>query len=207
MALAARSRDQLEAVAEEVRKRGRRALVVECNAAVTANLESFVARAMEEFGRIDIVINNVGGSMPKGFLQTTEKEFESAFHFNVTTAFALSKAAVPHMRQRGGGAIVNVASLGGLRPWRAHLPYCVSKAALVMATQCLALSLAPEIRVNAVAPGILDEPGADDKLEQRIPARRFGTQKEAVEAVLFLLAGGTYTTGEVLRVDGGRGLA
>jgi NAD(P)-dependent dehydrogenase (short-subunit alcohol dehydrogenase family) len=111
------------------------------------------------------------------------------------------------MRKRGGGAIVNVASLGGLRPWRAHLPYCASKAALVMATQCLALALAPEIRVNAVAPGILEVPGADKKLKGRIPAGRFGTQKEAVDAVLFLLAGGTYTTGEVLRMDGGRGLA
>ena len=76
-----------------------------------------------------------------------------------------------------------------------------------MATQCLALALAPEIRVNAVAPGILDPPGADDAVRQRVPQRRFGTHAEAVEAVLFLAAGGTYTTGDVLPVDGGRGLA
>jgi pteridine reductase len=118
-----------------------------------------------------------------------------------------SRAAAPHMRRRGGGAIVNLASLGGLRPWPAHLPYCASKAALVMATQCLALALAPEIRVNAVAPGILDPPGADEAVRRRVPAGRFGSYDEAVEAVVFLLAGGAYTTGEVLRVDGGRALA
>jgi len=77
----------------------------------------------------------------------------------------------------------------------------------VMTTRCLALALAPEIRVNAVAPGVLDPPGADEALAKRVPAGRFGTHEEAVEAVLFLLAGGGYTTGEVLRVDGGRGLA
>lgn len=109
VALAARSLDQLEAVAEEIRKLGRRALVVECNAAKTENLDAFVQQALGEFGRIDILINNVGGSMPKDFLKTTEKEFAGAFHFNVTTAFALSKAAVPHMLERGG-AIVNISS-------------------------------------------------------------------------------------------------
>ena len=75
-----------------------------------------------------------------------------------------------------------------------------------MATRCLAIALAPQIRVNAVAPGVLDPPGAEDAVRRRIPAGRFGTHAETVEAVLFLLAGGGYTTGEVLRVDGGRAL-
>ena len=126
---------------------------------------------------------------------------------NVKAAIVASRAAAPHLRRRKGAAIVNVASLGGLRPWPAHLAYCVSKAALVMATQCLALSLAPEIRVNAVAPGILEPPGADDALARRVPAGRFGTLAEVVEVVMFLLAGPAYTTGEVIRVDGGRSLA
>jgi NAD(P)-dependent dehydrogenase (short-subunit alcohol dehydrogenase family) len=110
------------------------------------------------------------------------------------------------MRRRGGGAIVNVASLGGLRPWPSHLAYCASKAALVMATRCLAAALAPQIRVNAVAPGVLDPPGAEDAVRRHIPAGRFGTLAEAVEVVLFLLTGAGYTTGEVLSVDGGRAL-
>ena len=111
------------------------------------------------------------------------------------------------MRRRGGGAIVNVASLGGLRPWRSYLPYCASKAALVMATRCLALSLAPEIRVNAVAPGILEPPGAAEEVRVRVPLARFGRHDETVAAVLFLATTASYTTGDVLRVDGGRELA
>jgi len=137
----------------------------------------------------------------------SEEALDEAFDVNVKAAVMASRAAAPHLRQRRGGAIVNVASLGGLRPWRFHLPYCASKAALVMATQCLALALAPEIRVNAVAPGILEPPGAADAVRRRVPAGRFGTHAEAVEAVMFLLAGSGYTTGEVIRVDGGRSLA
>ena len=193
--------------AEAVRRLGRRAFAGPADARVPGEIAAFVDEAAAALGGLDFLVNNVGVFRRIPLEELREEVLDEAFAVNVKAAVMASQAAVPHMRQRGGGAIVNVASLGGLRPWRAHLPYCVSKAALVMATQCLALSLAPEIRVNAVAPGILDEPGADDKLEQRIPARRFGTQKEAVEAVLFLLAGGTYTTGEVLRVDGGRGLA
>jgi NAD(P)-dependent dehydrogenase (short-subunit alcohol dehydrogenase family) len=87
-----------------------------------------------------------------------------------------------------------------------YLPYCVSKAALIMATQVLAAALAPEIRVNAVAPGVLDPPGAGQSLAGKIPLGRFGAHQEAVEAVLFLAAGASYTTGEVMTVDGGRRL-
>ena len=101
---------------------------------------------------------------------------------------------------------MNVASLGGLRPWPSYLAYCATKAALVMATECLALALAPEIRVNAVAPGIMEPPGASEKVRAKIPQRRFGTLAEVVETIVFLAAGGGYTTGEVIRVDGGRAL-
>jgi NAD(P)-dependent dehydrogenase (short-subunit alcohol dehydrogenase family) len=117
-----------------------------------------------------------------------------------------SRAAAPHMRRRGGGAIVNVASLGGLRPWPSYVAYCSTKAALIMATQCLALALAPDIRVNAVAPGILEPPGAGESVRRKIPLGRFGTPAEVAESVLYLAAGSGYTTGETIRVDGGRTL-
>ena len=140
------------------------------------------------------------------FARIRAEDLDEAFDVNVKAAVLASQAAAEGMRRRGEGAIVNVASLGGLVPWRAYLPYCASKAALVMATKCLALALAPEIRVNAVAPGILDEPGAPGSLEAKIPLRRFGKTAEVVEAVLYLL-GATYTTGEVLCLDGGRALS
>jgi NAD(P)-dependent dehydrogenase (short-subunit alcohol dehydrogenase family) len=167
----------------------------------------FVDEAAAALGGLDVLVNNVGVFRRVELDALTDADLDEAFDVNVKAAVMAARAAAPHLRRRGGGAIVNVASLGGLRPWKAYLPYCASKAALVMATRVLALALAPEIRVNAVAPGILDPPGAGDSLREKVPLRRFGTHDEAVEAVLFLASGSTYTTGEVLNLDGGRGLA
>jgi NAD(P)-dependent dehydrogenase (short-subunit alcohol dehydrogenase family) len=157
-------------------------------------------------GGLDFLVNNVGVFRKAPLEGLTEEALDEAFDVNVKAAVMASRAASPHMRARGGGAIVNVASLGGLRPWRSYLPYCASKAALIMATQCLALALGPEIKVNAVAPGILEQPGAPEALEARIPAGRFGRPGEVVEAVLFLLTQASYTSGAVVPVDGGRSL-
>jgi NAD(P)-dependent dehydrogenase (short-subunit alcohol dehydrogenase family) len=167
----------------------------------------FVDGAAAALGGLDILVNNVGVFRRVALDALSEGDLDEAFDVNVKAAVMAAQAAVPHLRRKGGGAIVNVASLGGLRPWKAYLPYCASKAALIMATRVLALALAPEIRVNAVAPGILDPPGAGQSLRERVPLGRFGTQAEAVAAVLFLVAGASYTTGEVVTVDGGRRLA
>jgi NAD(P)-dependent dehydrogenase (short-subunit alcohol dehydrogenase family) len=193
--------------AEAIRGLGRRAFTGPADARIPGEMAAFVGEAATALGGIDILVNNVGVFRRTALDEMTEEALDEAFDVNVKAAVMASRAAAPHMRRRGGGAIVNVASLGASRPWPAHLAYCASKAALVMATQCLALTLAPEIRVNAIAPGVLDPPGADETVRRRIPAGRFGSHGEAVEAVLFLLAGSGYTTGEVLRVDGGRGLA
>jgi NAD(P)-dependent dehydrogenase (short-subunit alcohol dehydrogenase family) len=169
-------------------------------------MAAFVDAAAAALGGLDVLINNAGVFRRVEVADLDEESLDEAFDVNVKAAVLAARAAAPHMRRRGGGSIVNVASLGGMRPWKAHLPYCASKAALIMATRCLAAALAPEIRVNAVAPGILDPPGAGEELKKRIPLGRFGGHEEAVEAALFLAAGAAYTTGEVLAVDGGRGL-
>lgn len=192
--------------AEAVRRLGRRSFTGPADARVPGEVVAFVDEAAEALDGLDLLVNNVGVFRRVPLDEMSEEVLDEAFDVNVKATVMASRAAVPHMRQRGGGAIVNVASLGGLRPWPSHLAYCASKAALVMATRCLAVALAPRIRVNAVAPGVIDPPGAEDAVRRRIPAGRFGTQAEVVEAVLFLLAGGGYTTGEVLRVDGGRPL-
>ena len=193
--------------AEAVRRLGRRAFAGPADARVPGEIAAFVDEAAAALGGLDFLVNNVGVFRRTPLDELSEEVLDEAFDVNVKAAVVASRAAAPHMRRRGSGAIINIASLGGLRPWRAHLAYCASKAALVMATQCLALALAPQIRVNAVAPGMLDEPGAPEPLKQRVPAGRFGTLAEVVETVVFLLAGSPYTTGEVIRVDGGRGLA
>ena len=169
---------------------------------------AFVDEAAKALGGVDFLINNVGVFRRIPWDELSEEMLDEAFDVNVKAAVMATRAAVPHIRKRGrGGAVVNVASLGGLRPWPLHLAYCASKAALVMATRCLALALAPEIRVNAVAPGVLDPPGAEEAVRRRIPAGRFGTYQDAVDAILYLLVGASYTTGEVLTLDGGRALA
>lgn len=193
--------------AEAVRRLGRRVFTAEADARMPGAVAAFVDEAAAALGGCDYLVNNVGVFRRASLDEITEELLDEAFDVNVKAAVMAAKAAAGHMRARGGGAIVNVASLGGLRPWPHHLAYCASKAALVMATQVLARALAPGIRVNAVAPGVLDPPGGPEAVRERVPAGRFGAPREAVEAVLFLLSGASYTTGEVLRVDGGRSLA
>ena len=193
--------------AEAVRRLGRRVYVGPADARRKGQMAGFVDGAAQALGGLDVLVNNAGVFRRVETDDLSEEWLDEAFDVNVKAAVLASRAAVPHMRRRGGGAIVNVASVGGIRPWKAYLPYCASKAALIMATRCLALALAPEIRVNAVAPGILDPPGASEELRQRIPLGRFGDHAEAVAATLFLAAAASYTTGEVLTVDGGRALA
>jgi NAD(P)-dependent dehydrogenase (short-subunit alcohol dehydrogenase family) len=170
-------------------------------------MAAFVDEASRTLGGLDVLVNNAGVFRRAEIGELEEADLDEALAVNLKAAVMASRAAAPHMRRRGCGSIVNVASLGGIRPWKSHLPYCASKAALLMATECLALALAPEIRVNAVAPGILDPPGADRSLEARVPLLRFGNHEAAVGAVLYLAASAEYTTGTVLRVDGGRALA
>jgi NAD(P)-dependent dehydrogenase (short-subunit alcohol dehydrogenase family) len=198
------SRIGAERQADAVRRSGRRVFVGPADARVPGEIAAFVDEAARSLGGLDVLVNNAGVFRKAPLDELTEGVLDEAFDVNVKAAVMASRAAVPHMRRRGGGSIVNVASLGGLRAWRSYLPYCASKAALVMATRCLALALAPEIRVNAVAPGILDQPGASAELKGRIPLGRWGTAAEVTEAVLFLVTSASYTTGEVLRVDGGR---
>jgi pteridine reductase len=193
------------AEAEALRAGGRRVFVARADAGARGELARFVEEAATSLGGLDLLVNNVGVFRRVTLESLTEDDLDEAFAVNVKAAVMASQAAAPHLRRRGG-AIVNVASLGGLVPWRAYLPYCATKAALVMATRCLALALAPEVRVNAVAPGILEGAATDAALAKKVPLGRFGAQSEAVEAVLFLAAGGGYTTGEVLTVDGGRRL-
>lgn len=212
VALAARSVDQLEAVAEEIRKLGRRALVVQCNADKTENLEAFANRAFKEFGRLDVVINNVGGSMPAGFLNTTEKDFEHAFHFNVTTAFALSKAAVPHMAERGG-SIVNISSSIGQMSGKGFTAYGTAKGAMSQFTRLLAEDLAPKIRVNAIAVGatatsalesVLTNETVHQALIEATPLKRLGEPEDIAIGALYLASpASAYVTGTIMDIHGG----
>ena len=211
--IAARTKEQLEDVANQAADRGRRALGVPCDVSDLANLELLVEQAMNEFGRIDIVVNNAGGAMPQPFLDTSEKALEEAFHFNVTTAFTLSKLAVPHMLAQDGGSIVNISSAMGRLTDRGYVAYGTAKGALSHMTRLMASDLAPRIRVNGIAVGsvatsaleiVLTNDDLRNEMVAKTPLRRLGETDDIAIATLYLASpAGSFVTGKVLEVDGG----
>ncbi|WP_067531546.1 SDR family oxidoreductase [Nocardia crassostreae] len=213
IAIAARTGSELDEVAGKVRALGRRAFTFPGNLAHTETLEAFAATAAADLGRIDIVVNNVGGTMPNTFLTTTSEELDQAFHFNVTTAHALTRAATPHLLAQGGGAVVNITSTLGRVPGRGYLAYGTAKAALAHWTRMAATDLSPRIRVNAIAVGstltsaldvVAQQPELKKQMEDATPLRRLGEPWEIAAAIVYLCSpAGGYLTGKVLEVDGG----
>jgi 7-alpha-hydroxysteroid dehydrogenase len=211
--IAARTKEQLEDVANQVADRGRRALGVPCDVSDLANLDLIVDQTMSEFGRIDVVVNNAGGAMPQPFLDTSEKALEGAFHFNVTTAFTLSKLAVPHMLARDGGSIVNISSAMGRMTDRGYAAYGTAKGALSHMTRLMASDLAPRIRVNAIAVGsvatsaleiVLTNDELRNEMVAKTPLGRLGETDDIAIAALYLASpAGSFVTGKILEVDGG----
>ena len=168
-----------------------------------------VAETLARFGRLDALVNNASAFFPTPLGSTTPAQFDELFAANARAPFFLAQAAAPALRA-ARGAIVNLADIHGERPLRDHAPYCMAKAALIMLTRALALELAPDVRVNAVAPGAILWPeqekpdAAKDAVLARVPLRRTGEPDDVAEAVRWLLQDARYTTGHVLRVDGGR---
>ncbi len=211
--VSARNTDQLEAVADKVKSAGRRAEVVQADLDDLDAVTALAERAAEVFGRLDIVVNNVGGTMPRPFLDTSPRFLEAAFHFNVATAHALTRAAVPHMLAGEGGAVVNISSAMGRTQGRGFLAYGTAKAALAHLTRLTATDLAPRIRVNAVAVGsvstsalevVLTDDDLRTEMERATPLRRIGDPEDIAAAVVYLCSpAAAYVTGKVLEVDGG----
>jgi 7-alpha-hydroxysteroid dehydrogenase len=211
--LAARTKEQLDEVAEVVRGFGRRALVIPCDANDNEALEALVPQTMAEFGRIDIVVNNAGGSMPRPFMDTSAGYLERAFHFNCTTAFVLTKAAAPHMLAAGSGAVVNISSAIGRLRDRGFVAYGTAKAALTHMTRLTAADLAPKVRVNAIAVGsvatsaleiVLDNQEIHDEMVRRTPVKRLGQPEDIAYCALYLASpAGSFVTGKLFEIDGG----
>jgi 7-alpha-hydroxysteroid dehydrogenase len=211
--LTARTKEQLEAVAADVVAHGRRALVEPADANDNDALTALVHRTMDELGRIDIVVNNAGGTMPRPFLDTSPGFLERSFHFNVTTAFVLSKAAAPHMLAAGSGAIVNISSAIGRLRDRGFVAYGTAKAALSHMTRLMAADLAPKVRVNAIAVGsvatsalevVLENEALRDEMVRRTPLKRLGRPEDIALCALYLASpAADFVTGKVMEIDGG----
>ena len=212
--IAARTQSQLDEVADQVRATGRRAHVVVADLAHPEDTAKLAAEAVEAFGKLDIVVNNVGGTMPNALLNTSTKDLRDAFTFNVTTAHALTTASVQLMLEHsGGGCIINITSTMGRVAGRGFAAYGTAKAALAHYTRLSALDLAPRIRVNAIAPGSILTSALEivasteelrDPMEKATPMRRLGDPLDIAAAAVYLASpASAYLTGKILEVDGG----
>jgi len=211
--LSSRTKDQLDAVAAQIEALGRRAVVVPADLSDLDAVAALAEVAQRELGRLDVVVNNVGGSMPRSFLDTSPRRLISEFSWNVATAHALTRASVPIMLEGGGGSVVGISSMMGRTSGRGFVAYGTAKAALSHWTRLAAQDLAPRIRVNAIAVGsiatsaleiVLADDGLRTAMEQSTPLKRIGDPEEIAATVLFLASpAGGYITGKVLEVDGG----
>lgn len=211
--ISARSAGELEEVAARITQAGRRAKVVVADLSDLGTLPELVAAAKQEFGRLDIVVNNVGGSLPRPFLDTTPEHMIEAFQFNVATAHALNRAAAPVMLETGGGSIVNIASAMARLTGRGFVAYGTAKAALAHYTRLAATDLAPKIRINAIAVGsvatsalniVLSNEELRTRMEQATPLKVIGEPEDIAATILYLTSeAGKFVTGKVLEVDGG----
>jgi 7-alpha-hydroxysteroid dehydrogenase len=211
--ISSRTTSELEKVAGQIEALGRRALVVHADLSDLDSVAALAAAAHGAFGRLDIIVNNVGGTIPNAFLDTSTEYMEEAFRFNVSTAHALARAAVPFMLEAGGGTIVNISSIMGRVSGRGYLAYGAAKAALAHYTRLAAVDLAPRIRVNAIAVGsvatsalefVVNDDATRTAMENATPLHSIGNVDDVATAVLYLASpASAYMTGKVLEVDGG----
>jgi 7-alpha-hydroxysteroid dehydrogenase len=211
--LTSRTAEQLESVAAQIGEFGRRGVVVPSDVNDNDAVAALVDRCIDEFGRVDVIVNNAGGTMPRPMLDTSPGYLERAFHFNVTTAFVLSKAAVPHMLERESGSIINISSTMGRLRDRGMLAYGTAKAALSHMTRLMAADLAPKVRVNAIAVGsvatsalqiVLDDDTIREQMIEGTPLKRLGQPDDIALAALYLASpAASFVTGKVFEIDGG----
>jgi len=211
---AARTVADIEATAAAVRERGRRGLAVRCDVTRSEELEALVVATAAEFERLDLLVNNAGGWPPRTALETSERNLEAAFRFNVTQAFQLSKLCVPLMvGTAGAGAIVNVSSRAGGLVQPSFVAYGTAKMALNFMTRQLAAEWAPAVRVNAIACGgvetealqvVLTDAAIRKQLEDETPMKRIGRVEDIAACALYLGSpAASWVTGKIFEIDGG----
>ena len=201
---------EARAVVGELARRGVRALAVGCNVTDEISVREMVREVANELGGIDVLVNNAANYEDVEFEKLTVAQWDAIFASNARGPFLASREAQPYLKKRRG-RIVNMGSLGGLRPWATHVHYCSSKAAMHMLTKATAKALAPEIAVNAVAPGVIElgEKSAAafmKHMAKQTPMRRNGTAADIAAAVMFFATAPSFITGQILAVDGGLGL-
>lgn len=182
-----------------------------CDVRSQNSVSHAVETVVDKFGTIDVLINNAGLFETMKFEEITEEQWDNIFAVNVRGPFLMSRACTPALRQ-SNGRIINLGSLGGEKPWITHAHYCSSKAALHMLTRVMAKALAPEVAVNCVAPGMIDQgegkrdSGLLKRLAERAPMKKNGSPEDVVSAVMYFATCPHFITGQVFTIDGGLGL-
>lgn len=204
------SEGEARAVVSELAKHGGEALAVRCDVSDEIDVREMVKEVAGELGGIDVLVNNAANYETVEFEKLTVAQWDRIFASNTRGPFLVSREALPYLR-KSTGKIIHMGSLGGLRPWATHAHYCSSKAALHMLTKVMSKALAPEIAVNAVAPGMIDlgEKSAAafmKRMAKETPMRRNGTAAEIAAAVMFFATAPHFITGQIMAVDGGLGL-
>ncbi len=201
---------EARAVVAELALHGVEALAVRCDITDEKSVREMVKEVAGELGGVDILVNNAANYETVEFEKITVAQWDAIFASNTRGPFLVSREALPYLRKRKGH-IINMGSLGGLRPWATHAHYCSSKAAVHMLTKVMAKALAPEIAVNAVAPGMIDlgERAAKAfmrKMAKQTPMQRSGAAGDIAAAVMFFATAPHFITGQIMAVDGGLGL-
>jgi 3-oxoacyl-[acyl-carrier protein] reductase/pteridine reductase len=201
---------EAESLVAELARHGGEALALRCDVTDETSVSEMVKEAASALGGIDVLVNNAAIYETVEFEKITVLQWDTLFATNTRGPFLASRAALPYLKKRKG-RIINMGSLGGLRPWPTHAHYCSSKAALHMLTKVMAKALAPEIAVNAVAPGMIDlgEKAAAafmKKMAKQTPMRRNGTATDIAAAAMFFATAPHFITGQIMVVDGGIGL-
>jgi pteridine reductase len=201
------AKEAQEAVAQ-FEKLGRRAVAKQAGLTSVADIRRLFDEVGKEFGRLDILVNSAANFLPGSIISTTEEVWDASVDTNLKAPYFCAQAAAPLLR-RAKGAIINFADAGGLLGWPGYIPHSISKAGVVMLTRVLAKALAPEVRVNAIAPGTITMPGDPPEWEadfiKLAPLRRTGTPCDIADAVSYLLRA-EFLTGHTLVLDGGRSL-
>jgi 7-alpha-hydroxysteroid dehydrogenase len=212
VALVARGREQLEAVAHDIRELGRAVVVLPADLTDLSAAGPLIEEAVARLGRIDVLVNNAGGAAPTPFARTTAQDLDDAFHFNVAASFELIRLAVPHLARSDRASVINVSSRMDRLVARGLLTYGTVKAATSHMTRLLAVELAPRIRVNGIAPGVVATEGLeqalDDETRRHIldatPLHRLATVEDVANTAAWLASReSSYITGKIIELDGG----
>jgi len=204
------SRTEAEETIKAIKDLGRLAIAVECDVRSEESVRDAVVAAVNFHGRLDVLVNNAAVFQSIPLDQLTLEQWDTVFATNTRGPFLLARQALSHLR-KSQGRIVNIGSLGGLRAWADHAHYCSSKAALHMLTQAMAKAFAPEVAVNCVAPGWIDQGEDGDQsaaqhFASKTPMKRNGPARDVADAVVFFAGAASFVTGQILSVDGGLGL-